>query len=284
AGGTGKGRPMDDVTIPMAIDHVGIVGRDMAGLKLAYERLGFRVTEPKPLLGADGQGKMVPLGQYSAHFMFADSYVELSAVTGEKPHNHLEPWLRRYEGLHILALATPDAEKARTHLRSAGLDPGPVQTAARDVQYGNGGRALFSWFAFAADAFAEAFVCMVEQRTPDIVFQPGMADHANGAVDLVGVFALAGDPLAAQARFQPFADAASHRFLRLMTARDARRTYGAIALPAPDHCLFGMQIRVRSLRRLADGLNGHAVPYREIAGGVLVAPQYAGGAMIVFTA
>ena len=38
------------------IDHLGIVGADMAANQAAYERLGFLVTEPRPLMGKDAEG------------------------------------------------------------------------------------------------------------------------------------------------------------------------------------------------------------------------------------
>ena len=62
------------------IDHLGVVGTDMAANQAAYERLGFMVTEPRPLMGKDAEGNDIELGQHSQHFVFGTTYVELTGI------------------------------------------------------------------------------------------------------------------------------------------------------------------------------------------------------------
>ncbi|RMF09665.1 MAG: VOC family protein [Alphaproteobacteria bacterium] len=274
---------MTSAVIHADIDHVGIAGRNMDELLRAYRRLGFKTTRPEPLMGVDAAGGAVPLGQVSAHFMFEDSYVELSAVTGEKPDNHLEPYLARYEGLHILALAARDASKAHDRLAAAGLTPGPVQGATRDIRYGKSGRARFSWFGFAPGAFPEAFVCVVEQCTPEVVFQGELTGHPNGAVDLLGVYMVARDHAAAMARYRPFEDSSAHRFIDVMDTQEAVRRFPDMAVPAGGDCLIGMKISVRDLGVLKRCLAEASVPYVEQAGEILVSSSEAGGSIIIFS-
>ena len=273
---------MTSSVITTDIDHVGVAGRNSDALRRAYEKLGFTLTRTEPLVGLDEAGRKIPLGQVSAHFMFDDSYVELTAVTGENPENHLLAWLERYEGLHILALAADDVSAAKEKLLYEGLNPGRLQEAAREIHYGRGGSARFSWFGFSPGVFPEAFVCMVQQRTPEIVFQPEMTDHANGARDLRGVFIVTPDKNAALTRYKPFEVQGVQRFIEVLSLDEAAERFPGVIVPAGGDCLMGMQIGVHSRRKLIDTLDRASVPYRQMASDVHVSPEWAGGSMLVF--
>jgi hypothetical protein len=173
----------------MPIDHVGFVSADLAALREAFMRLGFNLTEAKPLFGRDGDGNDVPLGQLSCHAVFERGYIELTAPTGENPDNHLYPYLSRYSGLHILALASDDTAVAHGELQAAGLvaPASVVNTASRKIAYGSRhGEAGFRWFMLDPERFTEGLVCVVEHRTPDLVYQREVQDHPNTAQALVG--------------------------------------------------------------------------------------------------
>jgi catechol 2,3-dioxygenase-like lactoylglutathione lyase family enzyme len=92
------------------IDHVGLVGRDIHKMVAAFRGLGFTVTEPAQLTQPDPEGNPVPLGQLSAHVIFPDTYLELTAVEHPGQGNHLDKWLARHEGLHILAFRAANAQ------------------------------------------------------------------------------------------------------------------------------------------------------------------------------
>ncbi len=195
--------------ITSAIDHLGVVGRDIAAMVAAYTRLGFTPTEPVPLMGIV-DGKAVPLGQDSAHLIFADSYVELSGVTTTDPSHHLAPFLKRRDGLHILAFGSRDADVAHNALSQQGLEVPSVQGASRHVTYGTRhGDAKFKWFKAPDSLGDEGFVCLVEQVTPELVFQPPAEGHPNGALSVSGVTLLVNDPAATMERFKAYPGAAS---------------------------------------------------------------------------
>ncbi|MBK6599009.1 MAG: VOC family protein [Proteobacteria bacterium] len=263
---------MTGSVITMDIDHVGVAGRDIDVLLKAYEALGFKLTHPEPLIGIDKDGKAVPMGQVSAHFMFRDRYVELTAVTGEKADNHLEPWLALYDGLLILALAAQDADSVRATLIRITWNPGPIQIAGREVCYGRGGSARFAWFGFPPGTFPEAFVCIIEQRTPEIVFQTEMTDHPNGAVDLVGVYMVSKNPAAAAERYRPFEALDAHRFLDVMGLGEAQERFPGVALSAEDNYLLGIKVRVKGLRALREILEQASVPYMADGKLIRIAP------------
>ncbi|MCB2107377.1 MAG: VOC family protein [Rhodobacteraceae bacterium] len=113
------------------IDHVGLVGRAIAPMVEAYRRLGFEVTTPADLMQPGPDGNPVPLGQVSAHAIFANTYVELTAVLDPGQGNHLDNWLARHEGLHILAFHAEDAQSSWDELAAHGLVMPPMRAATR---------------------------------------------------------------------------------------------------------------------------------------------------------
>ncbi|MBM3504227.1 MAG: VOC family protein [Alphaproteobacteria bacterium] len=167
------------------IDHLGIVSRDMMATERAYKRLGFYVTEPKPLTAPDARGRQQPTGQDSQHFVFRDTYVELTGITDPNAKNHLEPYIARYAGLHILALNCKSADAASAALRGEGLPIPAANQAGREVLYGKPGLARFKWFMIPPAIAPEGLVCAVEHVTPEIVYQDVVMNHPNGAVSLI---------------------------------------------------------------------------------------------------
>ena len=274
-----------------AIDHLGVVGRDIAALTSAYRRLGFSPTVPVPLM-AEKDGAAVRLGQDSAHLIFANSYVELSAVTSKSPDHHLAPWLARREGLHILAFGSADAEASRTELTDAGFDVPPVQNASRHVEYGpNHGDARFCWFKVPDTVGDEGFLCVVEQRTPDLVFQPPDRGHPNGAVGVLGVVVCVQDADATRDRYVQLPGASSvegHRiwfgrqFIDLYNNAALAHVYpGAADIAGP--ALAGFAIEVKDLAVTQTYLEEQGVTaFSSEAGGIHTSPGDGCGAMVAF--
>src|ERR1700693_6541371 len=107
----------------VALDHVGVVTRDLAALASQYERLGFTLT---PLARqADGR-----IGNRCA--MLHRSYVELLAVVDPNAGSAtLDRFLARYAGIHILAFAIDDPLAALARLRWAGIQRPSVAQLGR---------------------------------------------------------------------------------------------------------------------------------------------------------
>ncbi|MEQ9112198.1 MAG: VOC family protein [Rhodospirillaceae bacterium] len=277
---------------PAAIDHLGVVGRDITKMTAAYARLGFQPTAPEPLMGVV-EGQLVPLGQDSAHLIFKDSYIELTGVTSTDPAHHLAPWLGRHEGLHILAFSSSDAQASHAALTSQGLEVPAVQSAGRYVRSGqHHGDAKFKWFK-APDALGEeGFVCLVEQITPELVFQPPTQGHPNGAIGVAGVTVLAENVDAAMTRFASYPGATvkkantvtfDHQTLTFLDDPGFRDTYPGIdPLSAP--ALAGFTVFVADLETTRVWLEDNDVTVRTTAQTIWVPPSQACGAVIAFKA
>jgi catechol 2,3-dioxygenase-like lactoylglutathione lyase family enzyme len=167
--------PWDGATpiADLAVDHIGIVVANLEPTLAWLRARGFRVSDGEPLMGDHG-----PLGQVSAHCVFENGYVEISApIPGSG--NHLEPLLARGEGIRILALASRDA--AADHLRLGSLAAGPPRLASRTLRLAGGDvRAQFCWFPLS-DILPGVISAVVEHRDRPIVFARELREHPNGA-------------------------------------------------------------------------------------------------------
>ena len=169
------------VSTGLAVDHIGVVVRDLGREVAAWRELGFRVSDPVPLMGGDAQGRAVPLGQSSAHVVFENSYVELSSpVPGSG--NHLESYLAAGEGVRILVLAATDAAAAQKSVAATHPDcPAPRPASRAIVIAGREDIARFIWFPLPVDVVPGVLSAVVEHATPELVFHPSLVDHPNGA-------------------------------------------------------------------------------------------------------
>ena len=176
----------------LAIDHIGIVVASCAPVVALLRAHGFQVSDPEPLFSADG-----PLGQTSAHCVFANGYLEISAPDPASD-NHLLPFLALGEGIRILVLRSRDAKGDHARMENEGLVAGPVREASRTVRLAQGeATAGFVWFPIA-NLLPGVLIAMVEHRAADIVFAPALRVHPNGAQHLRDV--LLGPAAAALAR------------------------------------------------------------------------------------
>jgi hypothetical protein len=279
-----------------AIDHLGVVGTDIAAMRSAYIRLGFTVTQATPLMqpGPDGKGE-VSLGQVSAHIVFPDTYLELSAVRHPGQGNHLDSWLARHEGLHILALRSGDAAQSLSDLIAAGLVMPPLRAASRVVTAGGvSGTARFKWFELPQSIAQEGFVCVVEHLTPELVFVRSLTDHANGARAVRTVFAIVRDMDEAFARYHRLPGTKKksiavgrailmrdQQFVVLEPAGFAALFPGAKAPAAP--ALGGFTLAVDDIAVTRAVLEKAGVPFHYWGDtGLWVPPEHAGGAVVVF--
>ena len=167
----------------LPLDHIGILGSDITEMVNAYRSLGFHVTEPERLnAGAGGDfGR-----QYSAHVMFENTYMELTAVEDCQSEHHLAPYMGLPGGVRILILQSDCAETERERIQSTGLSVSPLFTAERPLTYGDRTTARFCWFALEPQPLNQLLIGWVEHLTRDAVFCSD-GPHDNTATAITGL-------------------------------------------------------------------------------------------------
>jgi hypothetical protein len=282
----------------LSLDHVGYVGRDLAALRGAMQRMGFSCTDPRPLLrAAEAGGAAQAMQQESCHIVLGTGYLELSAVLTDDPGHHLAAYRARGTGLHILALGTPDVDAAEARCRAAGLPVTRASDATRRIDYGlRHGAARFRWFMLEPQAAPDGLVCVVRNDTPELVYQPEVQRHANGALALEELALQVDDLDAACARYAKLpgvgpvrtgpAGAASLAlaggalWLATPAAFTARFGDAAAGLGAPR---FGaIRLRVSSLAAATSLLRERGVAWQRRGAEIVVPAAEACGAVLVF--
>lgn len=173
------------VVAPDSLDHVGFAGPDLDALRAEWRELGFDPTPPQALLAVDATGEKFDLHQRSAHVMLQRGYIELTEVRETAGH-HLVPWLTRGPALCIVAYGSKDLRSWRAQCSEPGMSA--VMTASRVIEYGDyHGDARFLWCMRDPARTPAALECVVEHLTPELVFQPVVQRHRNGARALRGV-------------------------------------------------------------------------------------------------
>lgn len=164
------------VALPgIAVDHIGIVVPSCDAPVALLRGLGFQVSDPEPLMGADG-----PLGQTSAHCVFANAYLEISAPDPDSG-NHLLPLLAMGQAIRIMVLRSDDCAADHARLQKQGIAAGPVRAASRTVRLpGKTATARFSWFPVAG-MLQGVLLAMAQHHDRDLVFAPALQEHPNGA-------------------------------------------------------------------------------------------------------
>ncbi|MFM2111202.1 MAG: hypothetical protein RLZZ372_2126 [Pseudomonadota bacterium] len=176
---------LDSLDSPDSLDHVGFAGPDLDALRAEWRELGFDPTPPQALVAVNEAGEKVDLGQRSAHVMLERGYVELTEVRVVTGH-HLAPWLTRGPALCIVAYGSKDLRSWRAQCSEPGMSE--VMTASRVIEYGERrGDARFLWCMRDPARTPAALECVVEHLTPELVFQPAVQRHRNGAKALCGV-------------------------------------------------------------------------------------------------
>ncbi len=291
----------------LALDHVALCARELDPLVAAFGRLGFALS---PLSRQSGPrapgGEVETFGSGNRCAFLRHGYVELLGILDPALFaNGVDRFVARYEGMHIIALAMADEEGNLARLRAAGIDLPGVSRLQRPVEPG-GPMAHFARLPLP-DA-PEGRLQLIRHLTPELVWDPRWMDHANRAEALTEVI-LVNDPVAGSAaRFSRLAglpllpDPAGGFLLELPGAagvagpeapaiRTAIRILEPHALPEvlPGVAIPALPFLAGMVVRTADGnaairaiLAREGIAARELAAGLMVPPEAAGGAALVF--
>jgi hypothetical protein len=271
----------------VALDHVGIVARDLAALAAQYERLGFTLT---PLARqADGR-----IGNRCA--MLRRCYIELLAVVDPNAGSAtLDRFLARYAGIHILAFSMDDAEATLARLRRAGVDAPSVSRLERAIDDADptGPRARFTLIQMPDQP--EGRINLVHHIAPEALWQERFLHHPNNATALAEVVVAVAEPADTAARFSrligcpAIPDPAGGFALDLAHGRVLLLPETALHSVQPEGDAVGVPRIVGLAVSTADGneavvrlLAEQGIAHRVHGDALLVAPDAAGGVALRF--
>ncbi len=275
------------------LDHVAVVVRDLDRAQSNYERLGFRLSPRSSHRGpVPPDGSVGPWGSGNHCAMFKHGYFEILGVTDPALYKaHLDRRLAAYEGLHLIAFGTDNADAAVDDLRQHGINLSDPQEIGRDVPYGAGTRpGRFAISNLQTRTYPEADYIVIEQMTRDVLWQTSLLDHPNGALSLEAVAVHATDPAGFRDRMAPlFASVAASEFhlsfgsLELVSAPELERLFPGASLPVDGPCVAAVTIGVSDLSATRRFLSANAVNATPSGRGTLfVGPEAGCGAIVEF--
>jgi hypothetical protein len=284
----------------LELDHVGVVISELERGRRDFARLGFHLTPRSDHAGARVAGGPVePWGSGNHCAMLRDGYLEVMGITDPGKYSSALDMVAKYQGLHIIALGCANADEAYAAIRARGGQVEAPHALERDAAFGPDGRekrrAAFRNIYVDRARVTEARFIIIEHRTRDVLWQPHLLEHPNGALAMRDAFLCVPDPAATATKFGPLfgSDWRQHEAgcLRLALARGAlwlmsegawQRWAPGAALPMPGSPVgFGVRVRDLAATRRLLVTNGVIVQDGR-DGGIWVGPQQACGAVVYF--
>ena len=277
----------------LSLDHVGFMVRDLDAGEARWRDLGFQLAARSPQMGATPDGKvMAPWATANHCVMFERGYLELIGITDPTKHNPWTAFLDRFEGIHITAFRCPEADKAYAVLaqRIDGFDP-PLQRR-RDAPFGAGVREFRFRNIFSQDAlFPEGRFIVIEHQTPEVIWQPSLMVHANGAVAFEEVVFCANPVGPTQDRLEAIIGVSANQgsitlpgggLVTVLDPGNFVTRFEGSAVPALP-CAAAVVVAVDELAKTRACLAAAEITPREMADGKLwVQSEMANGGIVVF--
>ena len=287
------------MAIATDLDHVGVGVRDLGAAALAYQRLGFTLSPFAQHSGAiEPGGPTVKKSTGNRCAMLNDGYIELISVVDKTlPGSGLERLLEIREGIHIIAIGCEDANSADAALKKAGFGAKGSVYLERMSGTADGPKlARFDRVPVGPNEMPEAAVFYIKHLTRDVIWQPHLMKHANGAIELAEVFVHVSDFAEGKARYGRFLDATPAKTGAGFATFDLPRgklTVGdtaglksllpavnIMAAPAP----VGIVVRTSSLDLARKTAIGSGATPIEHDGKVWVAPEHTHGCLLGYCA
>lgn len=275
------------------LDHVAVVVGDLDAAEQNYTSLGFQLTPRSSHRGpVPPGGEIGPWGTGNHCAMFRRGYFEVLGITDPNRYKtHVEHRLARYEGLHLVAFGTSDAERSVADFRSKGAKIADPQQIGRDVPFGAGTRpGSFGIANLDPDFYPEADFLVIEQQTREVLWQPDLMTHPNGAVSLESVTICCDDPGDLMNRLSPILGAPTDKGfnlhpgrVRVVGAGDVADLFAGNPLPGETPCVVAAAIGVEDLGKTASLLAANDVSLQSGNDGHLrIGPDIGCGAIIDF--
>lgn len=180
----------------MTLDHVGAIARDLDAAALRWQRLGFTLSPVSRQRGAvPGREGMHPWASANRCAIFRQGYLELVGLVDATAFNPWQRFIERFEGLHLAAMRCENADVAYARLSPAAPFLDPPIARERKLVYRGEERTMRFRNIFSRDTECpEGRYIVIEHQTPELLWQPELLDHENGALGLREMIVAADDP------------------------------------------------------------------------------------------
>jgi len=272
----------------LELDHVGVAVRSLDRGRDAYARLGFTLAPRSIHSGSRTPGAPVEAWGSGNHCaMFREGYLEIIGLTDTQKYSSVKDMVDRYEGLHIVAIGVRPAaggglpiDEALAELLKRGVPVEGARSLERDAAFGpkdeETRRAKFRNCYVDRQQYTEARFLYIEHLTREVIWQPHLLEHANGAVGIDEVYFAADDPKATAMKVAKLLPSPARGRFYVMTGAEWKFK-PLPPLPSP----VGFGIRVASLARTRACLAAAGVACTEDRG-LWVGPADACGTAIRF--
>lgn len=286
-----------------ALDHVGLGIKNLERARVAFDKMGFRLTSRSMHAGTlEAGGPIVPWGSGNHCAMFERGYFELLGLVDENMPSSVKHMVSRYEGLHIVAMSCPSSKAAYESLIEADVKTTEPVKLERDAAFGVNDemvrRAKFENIYLKEDLYPEARFIVIEHRTPEVLWQPHLLQHENGANELSSIYFASPDVAQTVERFSRFLGAAervdgaavfklAHGRFWVMSEADIR-AHSPVHRGGQVNRVAAAGIGVASLDRLCALFESRDIDYVEqpsldASRSIWVGPSEASHGALVFT-
>jgi len=290
------------VTQPFAVDldHVGVAIRDLDAGERAFGRLGFNLTQRSFHRGSRVPGAPIEEWGSGNHCaMLQRGYLEIIGLTDPARFSSVKPMLDMYQGTHIVAFEPRSIHHVHRALTARNLPVDDIRELERMAAYGPDGRerrrVAFRNMYWTRSHFTEARLQFTEHLTREVMWQPHLLEHPNGAVGLSGLFLCAPDASGLASKLAPmlgiepqptrdgeFDLGLASSWVKILTPA-AWSAWAPGMAPPPLPAPVGLAVQVKSLAETRSylaqrGIGLHDGPER----GVWVEPKDAGNTVVYF--
>lgn len=282
------------------LDHVGVAVKSLDRGRDAFTRLGFKLAARSFHSGARFAGAAVePWGSGNHCAMFREGYLEIIGLTDASMYSSVKDMVSRYEGMHIVAIGCGDADSAYAEFQRAGAPVEAPRALERDASFGPEDRevrrAKFRNMYVDGRKFTEGRFIFIEHQTRDVLWQPHLLDHPNGAIAIDAAYFVVADPEATARKFAPVFSERIERLpgvIKLSLDRGTlwladenawrEKVPGQFMPPVPSPAGFGIRVAsIEATRKVLES-NGVQVHSGMNASQIWVAPEDACGAAVQF--
>ncbi|MBO88985.1 MAG: hypothetical protein CMP14_05645 [Rickettsiales bacterium] len=187
-------------------DHIGYFVHDLNEAGRQLEKLGFQVSATNIQYNEDANGVLQRTHTSNKLAKLNLGFIEVLAATGESPlANQLTNMLRRYQGLHVIALTNADIDATAKRLAEAGLEmQDPAHLRRKVTVNGKETLMVFTVLRVKPGTFTEGRLQILTNHTPENFWLPGEMDHGNRADTLTDLLICVKDVEEAVGRYETF--------------------------------------------------------------------------------